>query len=81
MKKVYLLYACDQWKSFNSMRLRMATTSEKKLRKAVLEAIGDDDMELDVANIATFIRDRDVHEIDNSLQYGFIHVVGDGEEL
>jgi hypothetical protein len=80
MKDIYLLYECDDWKSHSSMSLRMATTSEKKIRKAILEAIGDKDMELDVSNKATFLRERDLHEIDNNLKYGFINIVGDGEE-
>ena len=35
MRNIYLLYSCNEWKSWDSIRLIMATTSTKKIRNEV----------------------------------------------
>jgi hypothetical protein len=35
MKQIYCLSTCDDWKSFDSMRLQVVTTSKKRLVKKI----------------------------------------------
>ena len=40
-KQIFTVFACDQWKSRNSMRLMMATTSVRKLKSFIVRKIID----------------------------------------
>lgn len=39
MKKIFLIYTCDEWKSAESERLAMATTSKQKVKRFVTKEI------------------------------------------
>lgn len=38
-KQIYTVFACDEWKSKDSMRLLMATTSVRKLKSFIVRKI------------------------------------------
>jgi hypothetical protein len=41
-KQIFVVYACDEWKSTDSMQLLMATTSVRKLKSYIAKRIEDD---------------------------------------
>lgn len=41
-KQIFTVFACDQWKSRDSMRLLMATTSVRKLKSFIVRKIADE---------------------------------------
>lgn len=80
MKDIYLLYACDEWKSNSSMSLRMATTSITKLKKEIELAVEDGDMDFSQSDVKGFLKETNsVSDIDTALGYGYIDAVTDGQ--
>lgn len=41
-KQIYTVFACDEWKGKDSMRLLMATTSVRKLKSFIVRKIADE---------------------------------------
>lgn len=41
-KQIYTVFACDEWKSRDSLRLLMATTSVRKLKNLIIRKIADE---------------------------------------
>ena len=90
-KNIYLIFSCDDWHSTSSMKLLMATTSDKKLKSYVAKKIEDGDFQYhsDICDTskkqaAQFRKDFDVltrREIHNHLAYGCFELTHDGEEL
>lgn len=96
-KKIYLLYDCDIWKSKDSMRLLMATSSKLKIKLFIQRKIGTEDMEyphceasriqkdmlprLEVAQFRKDFEEKTIKEVNDNLRYGFIDCVIDGEEI
>ena len=86
---IYLVFECDEWKSWSSMRLALATTSQRRLKSFLAEKVERGDFsysgEGNTArrNAAAFKKDFDIkpRDILNSmLTYGFIDYVYDGVE-
>lgn len=95
-KKIYLLYSCDIWKSRDSMRLLMATTSKMKMKLFIQRKIGAEEMEypcceqgvqkdmlprLEVALFRKDFENETIRTINDKLRYGFLDYVIDGEEI
>ena len=76
--KIYLLFACDTWKSADSFRLVMATTNKKTLLSKINKEIKGNNMELS-DNLNSF--NGDLRAIDTALTYGYIQEVENVEEL
>lgn len=81
MNPIYLLYACDAWKSRASMRLLMASTIHETIDGMTCEQLGCGDMQFrgmtgDEA-VAAYSVAPNHHELD----YGYLECVGDGERL
>lgn len=76
-KEIYLLYSCDDWKSYNSFRLVMASTNENEVRKEVIKQVDKGYMDYD--SCLDELETLDLESINNILEYGFINIVKDGE--
>ena len=87
-RQIFLVYACDEWKSKDSMRLELATTSVRRLKSFVAKKIKDGDYYYNSAResmqVAEFKQDF-VHKtrdyINSKLVYGCMDYVYDGEEI
>lgn len=74
--RIYLLFFCNEWKEWSSMRVAAATTSPMMFRRAVKDFIKSGDMEYG-ANAAD-LDALDFEQINSCLQYGHIMVLDDG---
>lgn len=73
---IYLLYFCNEWKEWSSMRIAAATTNPVVFRRMVKGFIESGDMEYG-ANAAD-LDTLDFEQINSCLEYGNIMVVDDG---
>lgn len=90
-KQIFTVFACDEWKSQDSMRLLMATTSIRKLASFIARKIADETFSynkgesLSVSQqVKLFNSDfeSDSREnIANHLDYCYISRCFDGEEI
>lgn len=89
-KQIYTVFACNEWKSKDSMRLLMATTSVRKLKSFIVRKISQG--EFDYGNsdytisrmVKLFKQDFQNglrEDINNCLTYGFLDYCYDGEEI
>ena len=79
MKKVFVYYYCDQWKSIASMRLKKVFADTIKGRKALANLIAkdieDDAIELDtltVKEIANTCVNQTPMLLNDYITYGFV---------
>lgn len=92
MKTIYILSTCNEWKEWSSMSLVAASTSLRKIKSIIIQKIKDGDMEYkgrcseENASITKQIKalreDWEEYGEDfvfNSLEYGYIEAVADGE--
>ena len=89
--KIYILFACDQWKSTESMNLACATTDPEKMMDVIANEIGEGGMTFYYGNSsedeapAAFQKFReeqpDLKFINGYLEYGHLETVEDGEVL
>ena len=87
-RQIYLVYSCDDWKSTDSMRLEMATTSVRRLKSFIAKKIKAGDYyygsEEESRQVERFKRDFDTETrdyINSLLIYGFYDCTYDGEEI
>lgn len=90
-KQIYTVFSCDEWKSRDSMRLLMATTSVRKLKSFIVRKIADETFAYDKGEelsipqqVKLFKADfeNDLrNNINNRLHYGFLDYCCDGEEI
>lgn len=89
-KQIYTVFTCDDWKSTNSMKLIMCTTSKRKLKSFIASKIKDDTFGYDdeerskTKQIEQFKFDfntglRDI--INERLHNGYFDYCYDGEEV
>ena len=74
-KSIYILFLCDEWKSYESMRLSGVTSSFSKL-KTMLSSLAENkaiELTSEVADI------NDVSAINNAVTYAFVKEAKDGE--
>ncbi len=85
--KIYILFACNEWKDYGSMRLIGATTSVHKLRQMIAQEITLGNMGYDSLDLSTKAQLHQLHkdaqrytiaDINNSLSFGYIAEVYDG---
>lgn len=89
-KQIYLLYACDEWKTLDNRVLLMASTNRQKIVRAVKKEIRNERMSFasktGKAGVAVFMNDTypysDISDAFNSnLKLGFVQIVDDGKLL
>lgn len=91
-KQIFLVYACDSWKSTSSMKQPiMVTTSVRKLKSFIAKKIKAGDFIYthgtamsETKQAAMFRADFEtltMREINDCLVYGFYEYVYDGEEI
>lgn len=89
-KQIFYVFACDEWKSDESMRLEMVTTSVRRLRSFIAKMIEDECYEYGDTNLppkkqaVQFREDFDAKtswEINGLLKWAFYDYAYDGEEL
>lgn len=88
-KQIFLLWACDEWKSVDSKRLVCATTSPTKMKMAIARMIECGNMEYFSCKTsnskeaaAQFKKDWKYltpRMLNDFLKYGFYEFVYDGE--
>ena len=72
-KNIYLLYSCDEWKSYSSFRLIMASTDEKEIKRRIKAD------EIEYCSGTEDLDKKSLYDLDNCLKYGNIQIVNDGE--
>ena len=89
MTKLFLLYACDEWKG--KSKVILVTSSLDRLKEAIQECISKNEMEYSDGDyegksaeeqLAIFERDwkeASNTEINSRIRYGYFHSVYDGE--
>lgn len=89
-KQIYYVQSCDEWKSTDTMRIEMVTTSIRKLKTFIAKKIekGDYeycDSEMNSKKQAAVFRsdfdNLDRYTINCKLRYASFEYVYDGEEL
>lgn len=90
-KQIYTVFACDEWKSRDSLRLLMATTSVRKLKNLIIRKIADEVFTYDKGEglsipqqVKLFKEDFKNglrNEINDRLHYGYMDYCYDGEEI
>lgn len=89
-EQIYVVFSCDNWKTPNSMRLEMATTSPQKLRDFIIQKLEDGDFayedefesaEWQVEKFKCDFDNKEVVLVDSRLKYCYIESVTDGEEV
>lgn len=87
-KQIYYVMSCDDWKSNDSMRLRLVTTDEEKLRKYLRKQIEDqefiyngDTVEEQLANFDEDWETSNIADINSLLEFGCYSYTYDGEEI
>lgn len=78
-KEYYVLFSCDKWKSYSSMRL-MGVFSITELRKVVKKIIEKGDFEYEKSDVKE-INKMTGSDISRVLKYGYVETVGLNEEL
>lgn len=84
MKELYALFACDEWKSRDSMRL-VGVFNRSGLNKAVLERLNRGEFELYDTAVPMSLREVKsyihVKDLDTELTYASIQQLAVNEEL
>lgn len=90
-KRIYTAWACDEWKSRDSMRLLMATTSVRRLKSFIARKIADETFtygkgdELSIPQQAKLFRadfeNSSLADLNDGLCYGFLDDCNDGEAI
>jgi hypothetical protein len=78
-QQIYLLHACDEWKSYDSFRLIMASTDDQKIRKELYRRIRNKSMDSELKKEEIF--SYTLNRIHSSITYGSITSVDDGERV
>jgi len=80
MKDIYILYACDGWKSLDSFRTEVVTTSIRKLKKEIKNMVQKNDMEVGNDSMYEHLMKASLPsslfagELNQILEYGYIEV-------
>lgn len=89
-QKIYLVYDCDEWKTFGRMRLALATTSVRRVEKFIVHKIEVGDFNYQspensrASQVSMFTKDfewLDRNTINGLLEYGYFDYTIDGEEI
>lgn len=80
MNKIYLLFACDIWKSHASMRLLMATTIRKTIDDLICEKLCQRDMRYGGQEGESAVDCYLDSKNPDCLEYGYLETVHDGEK-
>lgn len=93
MSTIYILWNCDEWKSLQSMRIRMVSGDRAKIEASILTGIENDDFDYTGTpdqnyreNMANEFRHdcqtrKSFYEINNALRFGMVGEFEDGVEL
>ena len=89
-RQIFTVSSCDVWKTRDSMRLMMVTTSVRRLKSFIAEKIHDDTFTYGDGSLSksrqvwSFMADFDTipkENINDLLSYGFLDFSYDGEEI
>lgn len=94
-KQIYLCFNCDVWKSWDSMRLVMATTSPAKVRRFIEKKIQEDSevrynydgsedsksLKADALQFRNDWKTIPLQKINDRLEGVFLDYAYDGEEI
>ena len=90
-EQIYILFACDQWKSADSMRLACASIDPDKISDVIANEISEDNMSFFYGNseeedaldaFRKFRREgQEMRFVNSYLEYGHLEIVEDGEVL
>ena len=93
MKRVYILWTCDEWKSRSSMRVRTVSTRRSAIEASVLKGIEAGDFDYTGTPDKNYRKNMaqeflhhcrscaPISDINAALRFGFIEVFEDGEEV
>lgn len=80
--------SCDEWKTCDSMRLKLLTTDEEKLRKYIRKQIKEENFFYNGNTINEMLKNFDedwqtsnMADINSLLEYGCYSYSDDGEEI
>jgi len=78
MKEAIILYSCNQWKEYSSLRVIGVFTNRNKFNSCVKKHIKAKEMNW---NLRQSIEDSDLKEIQASLEYGDVEIVELNKEV
>lgn len=88
--KIFLLFACDAWKSYSTLSILMATTSQQKMDDAIVNGIRAGSFkylgESGEKAVALFLESKSDPMIEpvqryNNLEYAYVIITQNGEQL
>ena len=77
-QNIYLLYNCNEWKENASMNLIIASTNKKNVIKEIKKRIKNKEFEY---NTSIDFTKECLSEINNSLEFGYVEIVKNGEVI
>jgi hypothetical protein len=89
-KQIFLIYECDAWKSWDSMKLILCTTSKRKVKSFIANKILQNDFDYDDYNLSRnqqvkkFKKDFEIETrrtINDKLKYCYYDYCYDGKEI
>jgi len=86
--RIYYVMSCDEWKTCDSMRLKLLTTDEEKLRKYIRKQIKEENFFYNGNTVNEMLKNFDedwqtsnMADINSLLEYGCYGYADDGEEI
>lgn len=86
--RIYYVMSCDEWKTCDSMRLKLLTTDEEKLRKYIRKQIKEENFFYKGDTVNAMLKNFDedwqtsnMADINSLLEYGCYSYADDGEEI
>lgn len=86
--RIYYVMSCDEWKTCDSMRLKLLTTDEEKLRKYIRKQIKEENFFYNGNTVNEMLKNFDedwqtsnMGDINSLLEYGCYSYSDDGEEI
>ena len=89
-KQIFMLHQCDEWKSTKTSSVILVTTSQQKLKSAIIKCIENKEMHYNDGNANLSIRkqidlfkkdwkEKTSREINDRLTFGWYDYAYDGE--
>lgn len=72
MKKVFVVFLCDIWKSSNSMQFEGVFTNRSKLNKTIKELVSEGSIEVREGFKIDYIKYSSIEELNNNIHHIFI---------
>ena len=72
-RKYYVLFNCDEYKAYSSMKL-IGVFTEKELRRVIRKKIKEKEFEF-YGNITEILNEKDLKYIFDTLEYGYFQEI------